>query len=185
MPNTHSTPEHHRHFKLVSETTPEMVRVYENTRALPPAYFVYETRLAKDISEACRVMTQHSYNPRKTASVESPEALLPERKDLTYDDVKVEFSRPDVNSVEIKLVNEIEGLLVVSETFFPGWTCTDNGKEITIYKTNGVMRGLKLSPGSHNLKMTYMPVGLKGGFILWAIGIFLAVFLLMKMRKTS
>lgn len=185
VPNALSPSEHHRHFKLVSETTPELVRVYENTQALPPAYFVYDTRLAKDIDEACRVMTQQSYDPRKTACVESPEALLPEQKNVTYEDVKVEFSRPDVNSVEIKLVNKTEGLLVVSETFFPGWTCTDNGKEVTIYKANGVMRGLKLSPGSHDLKMTYLPAGLKVGFILWAIGILLAVFLLMKMRKTN
>jgi uncharacterized membrane protein YfhO len=49
------------------------------------------------------------------------------------------------------------GLLVVSETFYPGWEATVDGKPQPIYEVFGALRGVVLESGSHRVEMRYRP----------------------------
>ena len=51
--------------------------------------------------------------------------------------------------------------LVTSETHYPGWRATVDGREVPIHVTDGAFRGLRLTPGRHRIEMWFSPA------ILW------------------
>jgi hypothetical protein len=54
-------------------------------------------------------------------------------------------------------------LLVVSDTFFPGWRARVDGEEVDIRRVNFVARGVLVPPGEHRVHFRYEPRGLALG----------------------
>jgi uncharacterized membrane protein YfhO len=65
--------------------------------------------------------------------------------------------RPDSDSVLVNVDLWCRGLLVVSETFYPGWEAYVDGKPQPIYEVFGALRGVVLESGSHRVEMRYRP----------------------------
>ncbi len=65
------------------------------------------------------------------------------------------------------------GLLVMSDTFYPGWNATVDGRTTPIQRTDYAFRGIALTPGQHNVLLQYRPaafqVGLYGSLIALAL----------------
>jgi uncharacterized membrane protein YfhO len=70
-------------------------------------------------------------------------------------------------------------LLVTSETWYPGWHATVDGREQPLLLINGAFRGLALPPGSHDVRMWFSPAilwwSMAVSLIAWA-GVAVAVF---------
>jgi hypothetical protein len=54
------------------------------------------------------------------------------------------------NRVELEVNSPSPNLLVTSETLYPGWTATVNGRPVAF-------RGIPLSAGENHIVMTYFP----------------------------
>ena len=50
-----------------------------------------------------------------------------------------------------------EGLLVLSEVFYPGWRVEVNGEPRPLLATNLALRGVYLEAGNHTVVYTYRP----------------------------
>ena len=48
-------------------------------------------------------------------------------------------------------------LLVLSDSFFPGWTATDNGKEVPVLLADGMQQSVILEGGRHIIEFSYKP----------------------------
>ncbi len=53
------------------------------------------------------------------------------------------------NEVIIETNNSQDGFLVFSDTFYPTWTATIDGKYAAIHQTNIAFRGLEVPKGKH------------------------------------
>ncbi|HEY8147280.1 MAG TPA: hypothetical protein VIG06_31590, partial [Kofleriaceae bacterium] len=62
-----------------------------------------------------------------------------------------------------RLVAEIDapaaGIVVIHESWFPGWRAWVDGAEVTIVPANAAFRGLAVGPGHHEIVMEYSPRG--------------------------
>jgi len=67
------------------------------------------------------------------------------------------------NQIELEVAAGGPAFLASSETLYPGWTVTINGKPRRFYMTNGAFRGVALDPGANHVVMTYWPEG----FLIW------------------
>ncbi len=69
-----------------------------------------------------------------------------------------------------KIVIEAEmfepGWLVLSDLYYPGWRCKAGGEEVRIYRTDYLLRGVRLKKGLHNIEFVYEPASFRIG--LWA-----------------
>lgn len=60
-------------------------------------------------------------------------------------------------------------LLVLSATFYPGWTATDNGRETPVLLADGMQQSILLEAGRHDIEFFYKPVSYLVGLWISAI----------------
>jgi uncharacterized membrane protein YfhO len=66
-------------------------------------------------------------------------------------------------------------MVILSDTWFPGWHATVDGKPARIYEAYGVLRGVVVERGSHIIEMAYRPASVIWGGVLTAIGFVLSI----------
>jgi Bacterial membrane protein YfhO len=78
--------------------------------------------------------------------------------------------------IEIKTESGRANVLILSDTFYPGWKATVDDKEVPIHCTDYVLRGVFVPAGSHIVSFVYRPLSLLVGALLCALaGIVLLV----------
>jgi len=139
--------------------------LFENTTVMPRFFLVHEVRPAATLEEARGVISRREIDFRRTALTEAPIPLPPGNSGV--DDVKVVEYRP--NSLEIAVSSRGSGLLVASETHYPGWQAWVDGTPAEIHRVDIALRGVVVPEGAHRVRMEFHPT------ILWiGLGLTLA-----------
>jgi uncharacterized membrane protein YfhO len=68
-----------------------------------------------------------------------------------------------------------QGMVVLSDVYFPGWRARIDHEPATIHEVNGAMRGVVVPKGSHTVTMRYRPVSVYLGAALTLLGIAIAL----------
>ena len=63
----------------------------------------------------------------------------------------------EANQLEYDVKSKDGGVLVFSEIYYPGWTCTVDGKPIEIGRVNYVLRAIRIDGGKHKVVLTFKP----------------------------
>jgi len=58
------------------------------------------------------------------------------------------------------------GELFVSETYYPGWRATLDGREVKIEPSHQIFRAIKVPAGEHKVKFVYDPLSFKIGSLI-------------------
>jgi hypothetical protein len=95
--------------------------------------------------------------------------------------------RPNHVTVEL---DGTGGWLVLSDVWFPGWTCRVDGDEVPVYRANHAFRAVPVSPGAKIAEFTFAPVSYRVGWwvsagALTALVIALGVGLLLRFRRRA
>ncbi|MEI6208113.1 MAG: YfhO family protein [Desulfuromonadales bacterium] len=83
------------------------------------------------------------------------------------------------NHLLIEAVSNKDGILVVNDSYWPGWRATIDGREVPIWRADYVVRAVPWPAGRHVLEMSYKPkelligllVSMMGGIVLIASAI--------------
>jgi hypothetical protein len=70
------------------------------------------------------------------------------------------------------------GVLVLNESWCPGWSARVNGRPQEALRANGGFQGLWVEPGRSSIELTFDPPGLKTGAILSGLTALLVIVLL-------
>ena len=73
--------------------------------------------------------------------------------------------------VSLRVEAACPGLLVLPDTYFPGWKATVNGRDRTIYPTDGAFRGVSVPEGTSRVEFRYEPRAFCTGLVLAVAGI--------------
>lgn len=153
-------------FALINEQ-PGTYRLFENKESLGQAYIVHNFKLVDSDSAALESIASPDYDYKHKVVLEStPQIQMPEEVDGDTDRVVVD--RPNPNSVVINATSAASGILVLTDTYYPGWKAFLDGREVPILRANYLFRGIELPQGSHQVRFTYEP------FSFW-LGVALAV----------
>jgi uncharacterized membrane protein YfhO len=68
---------------------------------------------------------------------------------------RVTLYRPEQVSIETRTV--APALLVLTDTFFPGWHATVDGTPARIHRADLAFRGVEVPAGHHSVSFTYRP----------------------------
>ena len=142
------------------------VTIYENADAFPRAFVVHEAAIeASDPALDAAVGAATSERLRATAFLISGDATglaLPGGGPDADDRATVSHSTPD--AVEIQTSTTRPGLLIVADTFAPGWEATVDGSPAAIRPVDIALRGIDLPAGEHVVTVRYRPLPTYAGF---------------------
>jgi hypothetical protein len=138
---------------------------YKIADPMPRFYLAGHIRPVKDEAEALAIVKQPGFDPANETIVEGLNTGWRDvaRGEDVGADVKV--LSYENNRVELAVNSPSRSFLVTSETFYPGWKATVNGRPAPILATNVAFRGIPLEAGENRIVMTYFPMLLVVGLI--------------------
>jgi len=149
-------------------------RIETFDRALPRAFLVGEAHVL-DSDSLRSALTSDSWDPLHTVLVDKDPALKGE--ETFRGEVQELLYGP--NSAIVQTSQEGEGMLVLLDSWFPGWTARVDGRPAEIFRANGFFRAVRLGPGEHRVDFAYVPEGLHAGAevsLLFLVLLLLSVF---------
>jgi hypothetical protein len=133
--------------------------LYQNPTALPRAYVVYDLRPAPEPLELMEIMSDRSFDPLVRSYVEGARGERVVRMRGRPASIVVD----EDTRVELDAELDQDGMLVLSDSFYPGWRATVDGEEQEIHAVNHLFRGVMLPAGRHHVVFEYRPWTLRVG----------------------
>ncbi|MGH7150814.1 MAG: hypothetical protein ACREIU_08955, partial [Planctomycetota bacterium] len=79
---------------------------------------------------------------------------------------RLAFLEDEPNRVRLQVEAGRPALLVLADTFFPGWTARLDGTRVGIVPVAGAVRGVRVPAGSHEVEFRYAPLSFSAGLLL-------------------
>lgn len=159
-------------YKMVYTPSPW---IYENTTALPRAFFVDSTVTLSGRKAIFDYMRSGRFDPHRIAILEeTPAAPVVAGAGNT-----VQMSSFDIHEIRLSAKVLQPALMVLSEIYYPaGWKAYVDGRETKIYKTNYILRSIHLPPGEHEIVFKFAPSSYRLGVWISVLTLLLLLVLL-------
>jgi len=161
----------------------KFLKIYQNLNYLPRAFLVESYRVLKEEEDFSRVVQDiqdKTFHPAKEVLLyEEPwgndsselrvrSSELVKEKNKTVKEQKKQDNEAAIvdyrnNSIKLSVNAERPKILVLSETYYPGWKAYVDGKETKILKANFAFRAVPLLEGKHMVEFIYDPWTFKIG----------------------
>jgi hypothetical protein len=150
--------------------------VYRNPRAFPRVWTLHQTAVMKTVDQTRAAMADPGFDLRSTAPMlEAGPALekcaLPDEAWMTG---------RNAGSVAFQARMGCRGMLVIADTWYPGWYATVDGHPAPIYQPYMALRGVVVERGFHTIAMHYRPRSALFGAVMSVAGILLACVLTLR-----
>jgi hypothetical protein len=139
-------------------------RIYRNPYALPRAFLVDRQVVARDGDAALALVTSEGFPARTVAVTEEPLAGLATGMDGGSSAGTAQLLEDERERVVVETESQRPALLVLTDTWFPGWKVTVDGEEVPIHRVNYVVRGVRVPAGTHRVEFAYEPASVRAGF---------------------
>jgi hypothetical protein len=142
------------------------IKVFENPDYLPRAWLVNgDVEVIPDKVEAFEKMSAKGFDPVKSVILEEPYTKFEgvSANGSEVEETKVEITDYSVNSISLDVSAKEDGLLILSEVFYPGWKAYIDGNEERMYRADYLFRAVPIHKGEHKVKMVFSPVSFKIG----------------------
>jgi hypothetical protein len=143
-------------------------RVYANPEALPRAFVVDRQRLVSDGDAAREAIVAPGFRARAEAVTEEPIPGLPRngRDAPAAPAGSARIARYEDERVDVRTSTGRPALLVLTDSFFPGWKATVDGEEARVHRVDYLVRGVRVPAGRHTVRFRYEPASWRTGWIL-------------------
>lgn len=155
------------------------LKVYLNPRAFPRAWVVHEIIPIRTPEEGASLMVDRLEELRTKAVMSAPPPKLEACEEKGW----VLFTRREPSRISLKAAMSCDGMLVLSDTFYPGWRATVDGVPVEIHQVNVAMRGVVVPRGVHEVVFRYRPRSVMAGVALTLSGIAAVALLVLAGRR--
>ena len=90
--------------------------------------------------------------------------------------------------VELEVVAEAAGYLVLTDAWYPGWQASVDGEPVPVHRADLLFRAVAVDPGRHQVVFTFRPASLwwgVGGSLAALAGLAIAVLALSKGKRSD
>jgi hypothetical protein len=151
-------------------------RLYQNPSAFPRSWVVHETEGVESREKVLAWIRKPGIDWRKKTVVLGEAPALENCSAPEHSYVLRRVS--DEVSLHVELA--CRGLVILADTYYPGWEVSVDGKQARLHEAYGCIRGVVVDRGVHSVVMKYRPwsvylgfaftlAGLIGGFGLWRL----------------
>lgn len=137
--------------------------VYRNPYAMPRAFTAFSAKVLPD-AEIPAALLDPEFHPRSHVLLSVDPGIGLPGPDAPHPGAQgAEIVHYEADRVSIHTNNDREGILVLSDTFYPGWRATLDGSETPILRANLAFRGVAIPAGVHLVEFLYDPASFRYG----------------------
>jgi hypothetical protein len=145
--------------------------VYELNSPLDRAWFPARVEFHESTEDILKMIRESDYNPEDRVFLQPPAVASGNWPKAGAGRILQQDWSTDELSLTVQA--DSSSLLVVSEVFYPkGWVATIDDEPAGIHEVNGLLRGIMVPAGEHEVVMTFKPTD-------WRVGKFLSRFSLL------
>jgi hypothetical protein len=165
--------------------------LFENPRALPRAFVTYRWLAAPEPAELLAALAAPDFDPLAASYLETgggdgdTQAPADGSPSAPQRGRAAAILRDEPSLVEIDAELAAPGLLVLADTFYPGWRASVDGKPARILAANHLFRAVALPPGRHRVRFEYAPASLRIGAAASLAGGAVALWLAWRARRAA
>ena len=155
---------------------PNKWTVYLNKTDVKFVWLVAGYRIAGSEDDAISYVKHQDFNPFETVVLEKEPkggASLAGRKGEIDGEMDITLFSP--NKVTVDVSAPADAFLVLSQTYYPLWQATIDGKGTEIFKSDGAIQSIFIPAGQHKVEFRYLSKYYRMGKILSALGIILTI----------
>ena len=135
--------------------------LYQWQTPLPRAYVVYEAVVEPDDQKALQRLASSAFEPKRAVILSEAPGLELEIKPAVPSSVNIISYLPEKVVLQARLPEN--GILVLSENYYPGWQAKVDGVATPILRANVTQRAIALAGGEHSVELVFDPLSLKLG----------------------
>ena len=136
--------------------------LYRLERVVPRVYIVRKIAVEKGILKNLDRLSSADFDPLHEVILEQP-LEIPQKKNFQAQARIVHYGNSRV-IIEASLNGS--GVLVLADSFYPGWRVYVDGNENKILRANFFFRGVPLSAGDHLVEFRYQPRSFAIGLVI-------------------
>ena len=162
---------HNRVFQLFAERSDRyalifndgQVAVYENRRVLPRVFSVPVSgiEVIEGADKQINRIKEPSFDPERTVVLSRnplAEDGRPHEQQVTGPfESRVETVSADINGYQFLSRTSGEAVLIVSQTYYPGWKAFVDNKEVTVIDVDYALTGFVVPDGIHQIRFEFRP----------------------------
>lgn len=160
--------------------------VNENSAAFPRAFLVHKV-IEVPVNQSQDFLFENpDFDLRNEVILESS---LSNNWNDAFSNINSNIDSVDIvnfeeNKIKIQTNSNYDGILVLTDVFYPGWIATIDDVPTEIFKANGLVRSVFVPAGEHLIEFEYVPYSFTFGLIISFITsiAFLAIFLIRKFK---
>jgi hypothetical protein len=149
------------------------VKVYENLAVLPRTFIVHQTQFASTATQAITLLQNSQFNPSqnliRVSQHDQPLGSRTLGQPSLQDTATIVSYAPE--RVEIITNLNSPGWLVLSDTYYPGWQATVDGRLIEIVQANISFRAVEVPQGVHTVIFEFKPRSFQWGAVISGIAL--------------
>ena len=159
--------------------------LYEIKSVVPRAYWVTKFSVEKDSVRVLQRLSATEFDPLREVVLDSNISLAPS----AGSSAKLDIRRYENSIVNVATDANGEGILVLADSYYPGWKAFVDGKETAILRANHFYRAVRLPGGEHKVEFRYEPRSFKIGAMISLATLFLmtliSISVFVKQRKRA
>lgn len=160
----------------------DLWRIWEYRDVFPRAFAAHSYIVASEKDEASKYLFDPEVDLRKTVILDR-EPLKAVTGDPSSGPSNVEIITYESDRVTLQAEMAEDGLVFLSDTYFPGWNVYVDGQKDMLYKANYAFRAVIVPKGLHSVEFIYEPASFRLGVLLTVSGMCLTVgFVLLRRR---
>lgn len=139
------------------------VKVYRNPNVMPRAFIVYQAEIMDSADASLERLTDNAFDFRHSAILEQspPDWTVSSNTSTPSGIAQIITYRP--NHVIIQVETATEGLLILTDTYAPGWQAKIDSTAVPIYIADYTFRAVVVPAGTHHVEFLYQPLSFYGG----------------------
>ena len=150
--------------------------IYENLKCLPRIRVVNYYQNAENYQQAIKLIKAPDFNPENTVVLENaPQTTLNKTNNQA-----IAILRDQEEEIILKTVTDNDGILVLADSFYPGWQAFVDEKQTKIYPANINQRAIFVPGGEHIIRFLFAPKSFKMGLTVSLISFSIWLVLLIK-----
>ncbi|MDP2208992.1 MAG: YfhO family protein [Bacteroidota bacterium] len=156
---------HNVKYRIQIDEERQSMGLTQSTTYLPRAWFVYNYKVISEDEKIKEFMSRPDFDPSQVVVLEE-EIKLPPAQNRSWDSWKAKIISYKLNSISLDVSTPDDGVLVLSEIFYPGWKAYVDGVEQNILRANWNLRAIKVKKGQYKIEIRFEPNPLYNGAII-------------------